>query len=180
MDAAPRSLWASLHDGRVERAQIEDGVASLRVDVPHVRHHAGLPREARFTIRASGAAALSVTRFHPPDAPRPPGGDTAAAAAWSALGTMRSMDWDAFARSLLEPLVRFDIEEPERVRVGDRVALVLRGGHRHPVDGYAWVELRVEARSIVLAHEGGREIAESELEALGEAYWAAWRARNAE
>lgn len=94
-----RSLWASLHDGVLEHARIADGLVSLIVDVPHVRDHAKLPLEARFAVRARGQPALSVLGWYEPAAPRPTGHDEAAFAAWSALGTMRSVDWNALSRS---------------------------------------------------------------------------------
>jgi len=174
-----RSLWASLHDGLLERVRIEDGLVSLVVDVPHVRHHAKLPSEARFCVRAVGQPSLSVMRWCEPTAPRPMGHDEAAYTAWSALGTLRSIDWNAFAASLREPEAKLDIVEAEQAPSGDRVALTLGGNYRGPLAAYAWMLLRVEAASLTFAHEGGAEIPVDAFEALGQAYWDAWRASAA-
>lgn len=176
--AEPRSLWVILHDGLLERVRIEDGLVSLVVDVPHVREHAKLHDDARFCVRARGLPSLWVAQYHAPSVPPPAGHERPAAVAWRALGTLRSIDWDAFAASLAEPDSELEILDPLLVPSGERVALTLGCEHRHSQAKYDSVELRLEAASITFAHEGGEEIPLDAFEQMGRAYWEAWRAEN--
>ena len=169
-----RSLWATLHDGTLERIVVEDGLVTLTFDVPHVRDHAALGDQARFVLRARGAVSLAALAWNDPAAPRPTSSDAAEAKAWRALGTMRSLAWETFATTVAASglaVVEAEIEQPES---GSH--LLLLGGDLAPT--WYWVEVRIEASDLSFAHETGVSLPLDTLEALGEAYWSAWNERR--
>lgn len=175
-----RSLWSALHDGSLERIVIADGATTLTFDVPHVRHEAKLGSDARFVLSARGSVSLAALAWIDPMTPRPPSSDPAEAAAWSKLGTMRSLDWDAFAAAIERSVAEADggmaIVQAEIMQPAEGPSsLVLRGDL---APQWYWVEVRVEATRISFARETGEELEVEPIVALGEAYWEAWGAER--
>jgi len=181
--AEAESLWPVLHDGVLEQYADAGDSVSLVIDVPHVRAHAGLPRESRFRVECSGVVEVSLVEWQlPAGAPEQAASESrevysARCQAWRERGTFPSVARDRFAAELAREGARLDISKACIADVPATGGIVLWiGGMLRPDE--EWRELVVEAHSVAIL-EGDRPLERPAFVALGEAYWDAWEKRGA-
>ena len=178
-DLEPSSTPSSLHDGMLERIEVDPRArtVSLWVDVEYLRRFAGLPEDVRFGIVISGVNAMRATRwrFHPDPFERregEPGAEQSArVVAWQALGQAVSADWDETVRAIAAR--RMDVQDGTMLSSEGAAALRLSGpvGDDDAWNTSTWVQIEIAGGAIRWSRSDGAAWSADELDALSRRYW---------
>jgi hypothetical protein len=169
---AERSLWPALHDARVETVETDTvaGTVTLGLHIAHFNEFTGTSPRLRFVLTLVGVRIASVLRFVPsPNRVQPAYGAEAEKGLWE------SESWPIYAPALRKK--QFEVIHPSLQESGEEITLTLEGLAQGKDRRSLRVMLVLTAACLNVARSDGAPFSLADLEALGAAYWDAWRAR---
>jgi hypothetical protein len=167
-----RSLWPALHDARLETVESDMAATNIALGfhIAHFNEFAGISPKIRFLLTLTDVRSLIALQFI-----RDPAVERSVSRANSERGWWESREWSVYAPALRKK--NFEVIHPSLKESGDEVTLTLEG----LAQGKDWRSLRVmlvvTGARLTAARSDGAPFSLADLEAVGSAYWDAWKRR---